>query len=85
MVATMAAMVWLGSQVAAANGWRRGVAAACCVLAAIGIYHGAVHYRLQAFADLGFAARAAAFDALPPGTPMLIPINPDWQMRLVKH
>jgi hypothetical protein len=36
--------------------------------------------------DLHFADYVRSFEAAPPGTVVVIPINPEgWKMRLVKH
>jgi len=45
-----------------------------------------LNWRLQPYADLDFAKEARTFEAAPPGTVMVIPLNPlGWNMQLVKH
>lgn len=41
-------------------------------------------WRLPQLKDLDFQARAAEFEKKPPGTLVKIPINPDWEMELIK-
>ena len=46
----------------------------------------AIRWEIPAFRDAHFAEYAKSFEAAPPGTVMVIPINPEgWKMRLVKH
>jgi hypothetical protein len=43
------------------------------------------HWQYPPWPDYHFAEHAAAFDAAPKGTVASIPVNPGWQVILVKH
>lgn len=51
------------------------------ILSLTGIY---ADWRQPKFQDLKFREHAAEFDAAPAGAVVVIPINPNWEMRLIK-
>jgi hypothetical protein len=59
----------------------RALAASLLVCMSIGIYNDWCYPR---FVNLHFDVYARQFEALPPGTPFTIPVNPSWSMRLTK-
>jgi hypothetical protein len=59
----------------------RAPAVVLLLLSGIGIVDDWRHPR---FRDLDFASHAARFAAAPSGEEVRIPINPDWEMKLIK-
>ena len=54
---------------------------ACLLLSLVGIIADWKHPR---FEDMKFAEHAARFEEAPAGQEVVIPINPNWEMQLVK-
>ena len=61
--------------------WFRYAGAAMLALSLIGI---ASDWRYPRFKDMDFSAQAQRFENAPAGETVVIPINPDWEMRLSK-
>lgn len=82
MLAFFAALVWLAVGSAGNTKVVRYVALALLALLPIGIVR---DWKYKPFVDYDFKAYAADFERAKPGTTVSIPINPDWQLVLVKH
>jgi hypothetical protein len=84
-IAFLAALVWIVSN---AGGSRvpRWVAGLLLLLLPLGIVR---DWRYIPFVDLHFREYASRFEASPPGTKIVIPLNPvnaaHWSMELTKH
>jgi hypothetical protein len=79
MLAFLAALLWLVQT--SKTRTLRYAALAVLLVMPIGILR---DWRYAPFLDLDFQGFAAAFDRAAPGTRFIVPINPDWQMQLVK-
>jgi hypothetical protein len=78
----LAWLLCLVSLLATSRGWPRWFAGAAVAALLVGV---PLDWRYPPYADMGFAGYAARFEAAPPGTRVSIPINPNWQMVLVRH
>lgn len=61
--------------------WARSTAYVLLLLSMVGIIADWKHPR---FVDMNFGGHAARFEAAPTGTEVTIPINPNWEMTLIK-
>ena len=82
MLAFFASLVWLAGNPARVAKFARYSAIAVLVLLPIGILR---DWKYKPFVDYDFKAFAADFERAAPGTTVSIPINPDWQLVLIKH
>lgn len=82
-IAFLAALAWIACSASKAP---RRIAQFVLLLLPLGIVR---DWRYPSFADLHFQEYASKFEAAPPGTKMVIPINPvnaaHWTMELTKH
>jgi hypothetical protein len=81
MLAFLASLLWMAIRSASPRALRY-FALALLSLLPIGIYR---DWRYPAFVDYHFQEYAEQFDRVPPGTTLVIPINPDWAMELTKR
>ena len=81
MLAFLSALIWSVTRPAATTGVRY-IAFAVLLLLPVGIWR---DWKYKPFEDLQFKERAAEFDRAVPGTTVVIPINPNWQLVLTKH
>jgi len=81
MLAFLGSLVWSVTTPAATTGVRY-IAFAVLLLLPVGIWR---DWKYKPFEDLQFKERAAEFDRAAPGTTVVIPINPNWQLVLTKH
>jgi hypothetical protein len=81
MLAFLASLLWIVGRSASPRALRY-FAMALLALLPIGIYQDWHH---PPFVDYHFPEYADQFDRLPPGTRMVIPINPGWAMELTKR
>lgn len=82
MLAFFAALLWLAIGSAGNTKVARYGALAILALLPIGIVR---DWKYKPFVDYDFKAYAADFERAKPGTTVSIPINPDWQLVLIKH
>jgi len=82
MLAYFAALIWTATNATSSVKLFRYGAIAVLALLPIGIVR---DWRYKPFLDYNFKSFAADFDRATPGTTVSIPINPDWQLVLVKH
>jgi hypothetical protein len=80
MLAFFATLIWMLSRVK--SRFPRFSALAVLLLLPFGIWR---DWRYKAFQDLHFQEYVAEFKRAGPGTQITIPLNPDWNMRLIKH
>ena len=81
MLAFLGSLVWSVTPQAATKGIRY-FAVAILLLSPVGIWR---DWKYKPFNDLRFKEHAVEFDRAAPGTTVVIPINPNWQLVLVKH
>ena len=83
MLAFLASLLWIASRRASPMALRS-IAVALLLLMPIGIYR---DWKYPPFSDLHFSQYAAQFEKAPPGTKIVIPINPSahWNLELTKH
>lgn len=82
MLAFFSALVWLATNPPVIAQAARYGALLVLALLPIGILR---DWEYKPFVDYDFKAFAADFDHATPGTKVSIPINPDWQLILIKH
>jgi hypothetical protein len=83
MLAFLASLVWVVTRKAKASTVVvRCFASVLLLLLPIGIYR---DWRLPPLLDFRFSAFVRKLDIVPPGTRVVIPINPGWLMELTKH
>lgn len=82
MLAFFAALIWIAANALPYAKLARYAAIGVLALLPIGIVR---DWRYKPFVDYNFKAFAADFDRAAPGTTFSIPINPDWQLVLIKH
>lgn len=82
MLAFFAALIWIAAYAAPGRNFPRYLAIAVLALLPIGVVR---DWRYKPFVDYDFKAFATDFDGAAPGTTVSIPINPDWQLVLLKH
>lgn len=82
MLAFFAALIWIAANTAPGGKSARFAAMAVLALLPIGIVR---DWRYKPFVDYNFKSFAAEFDRTAPGNTVSIPINPDWQLILIKH
>jgi hypothetical protein len=82
MLAFLAALIWMAANAAPGGKFARYSATAVLALLPIGIVR---DWRYKPFVDYNFKSFAADFERAAPGTTVSIPINPDWQLVLMKH
>lgn len=82
MLAFLAALIWMAANAAPGGKFARYAATAVLALLPIGIVR---DWRYKPFVDYNFKSFAADFERAAPGTTVSIPINPDWQLVLMKH
>jgi len=82
MLAFFASLVWLAVGSASRTKVAKYGALAVLAMLPIGVVR---DWKYKPFVDYDFKAYAADFARAKPGTPVSIPINPDWQMVLIKH
>ena len=75
----MAVLIYLASR--ASDRVIRYAALAVLVLVPFGIIK---DWKNPKFADLNFPSHAAEFERTVPGAELAIPINPGWEMKLIK-
>ena len=80
-LAFLSILIWISSRKASPRALRC-LAAALLLCLPIGIYR---DWRYQRLVDFSFPKFANKFEHVPPGTQVLIPINPGWLMELTKH
>jgi hypothetical protein len=82
MLAFFASLIWMATNTRSTMKFARYGAIAVLALLPIGIIR---DWRYKPFVDYNFKAFAADFERAAPGTTVSIPINPDWQLILIKH
>jgi len=82
MLAFFASLIWMAANAAPGGKFARYAAIAVLALLPIGIVR---DWRYKPFVDYNFKSFAADFERAAPGTTVSIPINPDWQLVLIKH
>jgi hypothetical protein len=82
MLAFFAALIWIAANAAPGEKFARYAAIVVLALLPIGIVR---DWRYKPFVDYHFKSFAADFDRAAPGTTVSIPINPNWQLVLIKH
>jgi hypothetical protein len=82
MLAFYASLIWTATNTKQTAKFARFAAIAVLALLPIGIVR---DWRYKPFVDYNFKAFAADFERAAPGTTVTIPINPDWQLILIKH
>jgi hypothetical protein len=82
MLAFFASLIWMATNARSTMKFARYGAIAVLALLPIGIIR---DWRYKPFVDYNFKAFAADFERAAPGTTVSIPINPDWQLILLKH
>jgi len=82
MLAFFGALIWMAVGSTRNGKVARYGALAVLALLPIGIVR---DWKYKPFVDYAFKAYAADFERAKPGTTVTIPINPDWQLVLIKH
>ena len=82
MLAFFASLIWTAANADPFTKFARYAAIAVLALLPIGIVR---DWRYKPFVDYNFKSFAADFERAAPGTTVSIPINPDWQLVLIKH
>ena len=82
MLAFFASLIWMAADDRPGRKLARYGAITVLALLPVGI---ARDWRYKPFVDYNFKSFAAEFERAEPGTTVSIPINPDWQLVLVKH
>jgi len=82
MLAFFAALIFMATQPARIGRFARYAALAVLALVPIGVLR---DWRYKPFIDYDFKAYAVDFEHATSGTRLSIPINPDWQLILIKH
>jgi hypothetical protein len=82
MLAFYASLIWMATNAAQTAKSARFMAISMLALLSIGIVR---DWRYKPFVDYNFKSFAADFERAAPGTTVSIPINPNWQLVLVKH
>jgi hypothetical protein len=82
MLAFLATPIWMLTNPVSKSRLARCAALVILLLLPIGICR---DFRYKAFKDSNFQVQAAEFERAAPGTQIIIPIDPGWDMRLIKH
>jgi len=82
MLAFYASLIWIATNTEQTTRLSRFVAVSMLALLSIGVVR---DWRYKPFVDYNFKSFAAEFERAAPGSRVSIPINPDWQLVLIKH
>jgi hypothetical protein len=82
MLAFLATPVWMLTSPVSKSKVVRCSALVILLLLPVGVCR---DFRYKAFKDSNFQAQVAEFERAAPGTVIIIPIDPGWDMKLVKH
>jgi len=82
MLAFYASLIWIATNAVRTAKLARFMAISMLALLSIGIVR---DWRYKSFVDYNFKSFAADFERAAPGTTVSIPINPNWQLILIKH